>query len=226
MPKILVVDDEETIVKIIEQSLKGEGMTVVTADDGEQALTIFKSEPPDLVILDLMLPKIDGFAVCARIREHSHVPVIILSAKGDLVDKSVGFNLGADDYLTKPFSPQELLMRVKAVLRRSAYNTGDDDEIKLGEIRINKSERRVWATGKEVKLTPKEFDILHCLAREPGRVFSREQLVSQVWGDPYIDEANNIAVYIRKLRQKLEIDCAHPRIIETVWGVGYRMAHG
>ena len=225
MPKILVVDDEISIVKVIEQALVKEGMDVLYATEGDHVMNVYQKDRPDLVILDLMLPKVDGFTLCRRIREISDVPIIILSAKGDVVDKSVGFNLGADDYLTKPFSPQELIMRVKAVLRRFQGHLHSKEEvITLDQIKINKETRKVWVRGNEISFTPKEFDILYLLCSQPGRVFTREQMVLSVWGDPYIDEANNIPVYIRKLRQKIELDAAKPKILETVWGVGYRIA--
>ncbi|NMA69600.1 MAG: response regulator transcription factor [Desulfitobacterium sp.] len=225
--KILLVDDEDSIRKVVQHIVEKEGYDFCYAADGEQALEMFTQENPDLIILDVMLPEIDGFEVCRRIREKSTVPIILLSAKGDIVDKSVGFNMGADDYITKPFSPVELALRIKAMLRRSSFqqtaqNPATQDLIVVKDLVINNKTFEVTIRGKKVELTSKEFELLSFLARHPGQVFTRKQLFDNLWGEKYLGDAGTITVFIRKVREKIERDPGHPEYIHTVWGVGYK----
>ncbi|MCS5694923.1 response regulator transcription factor [Desulfofundulus thermocisternus] len=220
MTRILLVDDEISIKRVVEQTLEREGFTVDYAADGLAARELFDRRRPDLVILDVMLPEIDGFELCRRWREVSDVPILILSAKGDIVDKSVGFNCGADDYLTKPFSPVELALRVRALLRRSRQ--GRMDRVETAGLQIDASQRRVWVEGREVELTPKEFDLLWFLARHPGRVFTREQIFAHVWGNDALSDLSTVTVFMRRLREKIEADPRKPRYLKTIWGVGYK----
>jgi len=222
--KVLVVDDEPEILTIVEHRLVKEGYTVVTAADGEEALEVFDSFNPDIVILDLMLPKLDGFEVCRRLRARSSVPILILSARSDEIDKVVGFRMGVDDYVTKPFSPSELALRVGAVLRRTrAAGRGEAEEVvEVGGLRIDRRRRKVTVNGESVDLTVKEFDLLWFLASNPELVFTREQLLSQVWQSDYPEDRNNVTVLVSRLREKIEDDPSNPRYIKTVWGVGYK----
>lgn len=225
--KILVVDDEPQILKVVDARLHKEGYTVVTAADGEQALKKFSEHVPDLVVLDLMLPKLDGFEVCREIRKTSTVPIIILSAKGDEVDKIVGFQMGVDDYLTKPFSPSELALRIKAVLRRTngreAQHNQETTAVTCGELYIDRQKRVVKVGGAPVDLTAKEFEFLWLLATHPEYVFTREQLLYQIWESDYSGDLNNVTVLVSRLREKIEKDPANPVYIKTVWGVGYKL---
>lgn len=227
--KILIVDDEPKIIKIIEHSLKREGYEVFSALDGEQALELANKISPDLIILDLMLPKLDGFEVCRRIKSNREVPVIILSARGEEVDKVVGFTLGADDYQTKPFSPTELLMRVKAVLRRYRHpvkNEADKQSLDFGNLTINNRTRTVKVEGKIIDLTAKEFDLLWYLAVSSPQVFTRQQLLEALWEADFYGDENTLTVHIRRLREKIEDDPTNPVHIKTVWGVGYKFEAG
>lgn len=222
--RILIVDDEPKIRRVIEQALCKEGFQCFQAGDGLEALRVFQVTAADLVILDLMLPELDGFEVCRRLRAIRPVPVIIVSVRGELVDKVVGFTLGIDDYITKPFSPAELVLRVKAVLRRTyqSQKTTVSDVIKVGGLTIDAVQRGVWLDGFEVTLTAREFDLLWLLASQPGRVFTKEQLIEEVWGLDYLGDDNVVPVLVRRLREKVEVDPARPQYIQTVWGVGYR----
>lgn len=227
--KVLLVDDEESIHKVVEQVLKKEAYELLYADNGETALEYFQKKSPDLVILDIMLPIIDGYEVCRRIRAESKVPIMMLSAKGDIVDKSVGFNLGADDYLVKPFSPVELALRVKALLRRSldkehSKSRENNKLIRNGDLVINCESHEVFIRKKKIYLTPKEFDLLSFMVENPAHVFTREQLFFHMWGDEYISDKSTITVFIRKLREKIEKDPSKPQYIQTVWGVGYKFS--
>lgn len=228
--KVLLVDDEESIYRVVEQVLKREAYELHYADNGEGALESFQKESPDLIILDVMLPLIDGYEVCRTIRETSKVPILMLSAKGEIIDKSVGFNLGADDYLVKPFSPVELGLRVKALLRRSfdkdqsAPKARKTTKISKGELEINCESHEVFVRGKPVYLTPKEFELLTFMAEHPDQVFTREQLFAHMWGDEYVNDTSTITVFIRKLREKIERDPAKPQYIQTVWGIGYKFS--
>lgn len=224
--KILVVDDEPDILKILTHRLEKESYKIITAADGEDAISKFEHERPTLIVLDLMLPKLDGFEVCRLIRQQSSVPIIILSARGDELDKLMGFRMGVDDYLTKPFNPAELALRIKAVLRRinerQREELGKSEQIIVGEILIDKGERAVFLGENYINLTAKEFDCLWVLASHPNHVFSREQLVDQVWESDYPGDANNVTALISRLREKIERDPAKPQYIKTVWGVGYK----
>ncbi|AGA68526.1 response regulator with CheY-like receiver domain and winged-helix DNA-binding domain [Desulfitobacterium dichloroeliminans LMG P-21439] len=226
--KILLVDDEESIYKVVEQVLRRDACELIYADNGEVALECFQSENPDLIILDVMLPLIDGYEVCKTIRETSRVPILMLSAKGEIIDKSVGFNLGADDYLVKPFSPVELGLRIKALLRRTfdkeqvPPNVRLNKEICHGDLVIKCESHEVFVRGKPIYLTPKEFELLSFMAEHPAHVFTREQLFAHLWEDEYASDTSTITVFIRKLREKIECDPSKPQYIQTVWGIGYK----
>lgn len=226
MARILVVDDEKTIVKGLKFSLEKEGYEVLAAYDGAEALSLFKKENPDLIVLDLMLPEVDGFEVCRRIRKGSEVPIIMLTARSEDIDKILGLELGADDYVTKPFNPRELTARIKAILRRSQLPPGRDQVgmqvIRLQDLQIDLFQRKVRIRDKEVDLTSKEFALLSLLASHPGRVFSREKLLEHVWGYDYYGDARTVDVHIRHMREKIEPDPATPQLILTVWGAGYK----
>lgn len=227
--KVLVVDDDPKILKVVEHSLRREGFEVLTAVDGESAIHLTEKVQPDLIILDLMLPKIDGFEVCRRIKTKRDVPVIILSARGEEIDKVVGFTLGADDYQTKPFSPTELIMRVKAVLRRyrqTAYEDKQDKSITCCDLKINENTRTVTVRGQNVELTAKEFDLLWHLAKSSPRVLTRQQLLESLWEADFYGDENTLTVHIRRLREKIEEDSNKPLYIKTVWGVGYKFDSG
>ncbi|NLZ92993.1 MAG: response regulator transcription factor [Firmicutes bacterium] len=229
MAKILVVDDEKNIAKGLKFALEKENYTVAVAYDGQEALQLFEEEVPDLIVLDLMLPEIDGFEVCRRIRKHSDVPIIMLTARGDDIDKVLGLELGADDYMTKPFNPRELVARVKAILRRAQSQTIDPagmQVIRLQDLQIDLFQHKVRVRDKEVDLTSKEFALLSLLASHPGRVFTREKLLEHVWGYDYYGDARTVDVHIRHLREKIEADPASPQLILTVWGAGYKFREG
>lgn len=225
--KILVVDDEPDILKILTHRLGKEGFEVITASDGEEALDKFDQEAPQLIVLDLMLPKLDGFEVCRLIRQKSNVPIIILSARGDELDKLIGFRMGVDDYQTKPFSPAELALRIKAVLRRLEENQQfsfprNKEQLQYNDLHIDRGKRTVRIGDRYVHLTAKEFDCLWVLASHPNHVFSREQLVEQVWESNYPGDVNNVTSLISRLRDKIEPNPNNPEYIKTVWGVGYK----
>ena len=221
--RILVVDDEQLLVKGIKFNLENEGYTVDGAYDGASALAMFRENNYDLIILDLMLPLLDGLTVCRKIRESSNVPVIMLTAKSEGSDKLIGFEYGADDYVTKPFDILELKARIRVILRRAGQNsTSTADHLHAGPISINIPQRTVAVEGRgAVDLTAKEFDLLVMLVRSQGRVFSREALLNSVWGYEYPGDIRTVDVHIRRLREKLEEDDANPRYILTKWGVGY-----
>ncbi len=220
--KILVVDDEQKIVDIVRAYLEREGFRVVTAYDGESALKVFRQEKPDLIVLDLMLPKLSGHDVCRAIRKESEVPIIMLTARDELTDKVVGLELGADDYLTKPFEGRELVARVKAILRRTEPKS-EAKLIRAGDISVD-AERRVAAVGdKEVELTTTEFDLLRLMAAHPGRVFSRSDLLDRLQGDAYEGYERTIDSHIKNLRRKIEPDPEKPSYIQTVYGAGYKL---
>ena len=222
---ILVVDDDPTIRDVLERYLQREGFAVITAADGQTALQKAGSERPDLVVLDLMLPHVDGWEICRRLRAESTVPVLMLTARGEEYERILGLGLGADDYVTKPFSPGEVVARIQAIFRRIEMARSPTplsaETIHIGEIVIDPSVRQVTVGERPVTLTAKEFDLLHYLASHPRQVFSREQLLDQVWGYTYAGETSTVTVHIRHLREKVETDPANPRLIETVWGVGY-----
>jgi DNA-binding response OmpR family regulator len=225
--RILLVDDEQPIQTLLSYPLRKEGYDVVHATDGMQALERFDEQPFDLVILDLMLPRLDGLEVCRRLRSRSSVPIIMLTAKSEEIDKVVGLELGADDYITKPFSVREFSSRIKAALRRAemsrAMQAGPDEvPLEVLELRIDFPKRTVRARGREVQLTFVEFEILSALARAPGRVFTRDMLLSRIWGDSAYRDPRTIDVHIRHLREKLEREPKDPAYLFTVRGVGYR----
>lgn len=223
--KVLVVDDEKLIVKGIRFSLEQDGMEVDCAYDGEEALEAAKKKDYDVVLLDVMLPKLTGFEVCQQIREFSTMPIIMLTAKGDDMDKILGLEYGADDYITKPFNILEVKARIKAIMRRSnkatAANNSDSKTITFGEMKIDCENRRVYISSKEVNLTAKEFDLLELLVFNPNKVYSRENLLNIVWGYDYPGDVRTVDVHIRRLREKIESNPSEPKYIHTKWGVGY-----
>ncbi len=223
--RILVVDDDAPSVKMISFLLREEGYEVTSTDNGLTAVELVDRESPDLVVLDVMMPHIDGFEVCRRIRQKVDVPIIFLSAKGETVDKVAGLQLGADDYLAKPFEPAELLARVKAVMRRAEASAIEDTHSRLivGDVTLDPLSNRVtFATGRTVELTPIEFRLLHCLMRNAGHVLSHDLLMNAVWGYDYEGYSNQIAVYMRRLRMKIEEDPDNPKYLTTVRGLGYK----
>jgi DNA-binding response OmpR family regulator len=226
---ILLVDDEDSVQKLLTYPLERDGFRVVQARDGEQALRLFGDERIDLVVLDLMLPKVDGLEVCKRLRAGSDVPIIMLTARGEELDKVLGLELGADDYITKPFSIREFRSRVRALLRRAALPRErqlEEQTIEAGELKIDPARRTVELAGRPVALTYVEFELLRTLAFEPARVFTREMLLRSLWGDSAYREQRTIDVHIRHLREKLERDAREPEYIFTVRGVGYRFRDG
>jgi DNA-binding response OmpR family regulator len=224
-PHILLVDDEQSVQKLLSSALRKDGYEVVCAFDGRQALDRLRDRAFDLLVLDLMLPEIDGFEVCRQVRATSSVPIIMLTARVEEIDKVLGLELGADDYITKPFSMREFRSRVKAVLRRSQLTQAEEpaqEALEDGDLRIDFDKRRVTLDGEPVRLTYVEFEILAALARHPGRVYSRATLLERVWGDSAYRDPRTVDVHIRHLREKLEQDPKHPALVCTVRGVGYR----
>jgi DNA-binding response OmpR family regulator len=223
---ILIADDDPTIRDVLEQYLKREGFRVLIATNGQAALQTARSEKPDLVVLDLMMPELDGWEVCRRLRAESTLPILMLTARGEEYERILGLGLGADDYVTKPFSPGEVVARIKAIFRRiemSRAPTAPSQEIiRVGNLVIDPTTRHVVIGGRQCDLTPKEFDLLYFLASHPRQVLSQQQLLDQVWGYTYAGETSTVTVHIRHLREKIEADPANPCLIETVWGVGYR----
>jgi two-component system response regulator ResD len=221
---VLVVDDEPTIAEVVSRYLERAGYDTRVAADGPQALELAADARPDLVVLDLMLPGMDGLEVMRRIRgeDRDHVAVILLTAKGEESDRVIGLRLGADDYVVKPFSPAELVARVDAVLRRIDTSPEQAEPLEFQGLRIDPAARRVWVGGDEPQLTQREFDLLLFLARHPGQVFSRNQLMDEVWQYSFYSDTSTVTVHIRRLRAKIEADPGEPRFIQTVWGVGYR----
>ncbi|NLL31682.1 MAG: response regulator transcription factor [Clostridiales bacterium] len=230
---ILIVDDEKEIRDLIDIYLKGEGYNTLKAEDGEEALEILKGKEVDLIILDIMMPKLNGIEACLKIREEREMPIIMLSAKSQDIDKILGLNTGADDYLTKPFNPLELVARVKSQLRRykrfnksQVSDNNKEDKINILEIEdliINLETHEVSKEGVEIKLTPTEFDILVLLGKNRGKVFSIENIYSSVWKQEFMQSDNTVMVHIRKIREKIEEDSRNPKFIKTVWGVGYKI---
>lgn len=222
--RVLVVDDEKLIVKGIRFSLEQDGMEVTCAYDGEEALTFAREQQFDIILLDIMLPKLSGFEVCQQIREFSNVPIIMLTAKGDDMDKILGLEYGADDYITKPFNILEVKARIKAIIRRTAKQEKKADtagRIQAGDMTIERDNRRVYIEGREINLTAKEFDVLELLATHPNQVYSREKLLAMVWGADYPGDARTVDVHIRRLREKVETNSSEPKYVHTKWGVGY-----
>jgi DNA-binding response OmpR family regulator len=226
-PRILLVDDEQSIQTLLSYPLRKDGYDVVQASDGREALARFGEQTFDLVVLDLMMPKLDGLEVCKRLRARSTVPIIMLTAKAEEIDKVLGLELGADDYITKPFSLREFRSRVRAALRRAGMSRDreqlpEDQPLEIGDLRIDPAKRSVVAHGEDIRLTFVEFEILTALAHSPGRVFTREMLLTRIWGDSAFRDPRTIDVHIRHLREKLEHDPKAPEFLFTVRGVGYR----
>lgn len=222
--RVLVVDDEKLIVKGIRFSLEQDGMQVDCAYDGAEALELARQNEYDVVLLDLMLPVYDGYEVCQRIREFSDMPIIMLTAKGDDMDKILGLEYGADDYITKPFNILEVKARIKAIIRRSSKKTAREENssvLKVGELSMDRESRRVFIRDKEVNLTAKEFDLLELFLTNPGKVFSREKLLNVVWGYEYPGDVRTVDVHVRRLREKIEQNPSDPKYVYTKWGVGY-----
>jgi len=227
--KVLVVEDDQTLSGVIKYNLSKEGYTVVSAADGAQALEVARAEKPDIMLLDLMLPKLDGLEVCRILRKESNVPILILTAKSEEMDRVVGLELGADDYMSKPFGVRELMARVKAMLRRRRLSKADSEAAEMGttilrsdSLEMDTSKRRVLLGGKALELTPKEFDLLAFLLKNAGQVFKREQLLDKVWGYDYAGDTRTVDVHISWLRQKIETDPQHPLHLITLRGVGYK----
>ena len=225
--KILLVDDEISIERLVSSMLLDAGYEFAYADNGFDALAIAEREKPDLVIMDVMMPKMDGFAACRELRARGiTAPIIFLSAKGDIVDKGIGFQAGGDDYMVQPFDPRELLMHIEAHLRRAnmgVATASKDEVLDIGRFTLDVAQFRVTKGDERLSLTPKEFKIFFALASNPGIVLSKEQLVEAAWGKEFVGETSSITVFIKKLREKVEDDPSDPRIIQTVWGIGYRL---
>jgi DNA-binding response OmpR family regulator len=223
MKKVLVVDDEPTLVATLRYNLEREGYQVVTAADGDSGVSLARSDRPDLVILDLMLPMIDGFEVCRLLRREMVVPILMLTAKADEVDKVVGLELGADDYVTKPFSMRELLARVRALLRRAETAPAvDSDLLTVGDLQVDLRRREASRAGRALPLKPKEYELLLFFLRNRGRAFTRDQLLNQIWGYDFAGDTRTVDVHVRWLRQKIEEEPAKPTRLITIRGVGYR----
>ncbi|HEV8045543.1 MAG TPA: response regulator transcription factor [Rubrobacter sp.] len=225
MAKVLIVDDEPNIREVVGLYLRRDGHDVVSAADGEEALEVFRKSEPDLVVLDLMLPRLSGLEVCRRMQAERRVPLIMLTARGEEEERIVGLSLGADDYVVKPFSPRELAARVTAVLRRTGTDPAENTDGKVLDfdgLRIDPNTREVLVRGEPATLTAREFDLLHHLAASPGRVYTRDHLMEVVWGYAFSIDTSTVTVHVRRLREKVESDPAHPRYLQTVWGVGYK----
>jgi DNA-binding response OmpR family regulator len=223
---ILTADDDPQLLRLVSRNLQLDGYDVLTAADGQQALELIEARSPDLVLLDVMMPRLDGFSVCQRVREFSSVPIIILTARGNDQDKIRGLDLGADDYLTKPFSVDELLARVRAVLRRAQLSAVDSTQglrsrVTIGDLTVDYAQHQVTMSGREVELTPIEYRLLAYLAQNAGRIVTQDLLLEHVWGAEYVGESHLLQVNINRLRRKLELDAARPCYIQTKTGVGY-----
>ena len=221
--KILLVDDEPTMLKGLKYSLEQDGYEILTAQDGEEALSVFFDNEVDLVLLDVMLPKMDGIQVCQRIREQSNVPIIMLTAKGEDMDKILGLEYGADDYMTKPFNVLEVKARIKSIFRRTTQPVRVEEKktVRVHDMEVNLVNRSVTLGGKDIRLTAKEFDLLQLFIQNRGKVFSREAMLETVWKYDYMGDARTVDVHIRRLREKIERNPAQPEFIFTKWGVGY-----
>lgn len=222
--QVLVVDDEKLIVKGIRFSLEQDGMAVDCAYDGEEALNLARNKEYDIILLDVMLPKMTGFEVCQQIREFSGVPIVMLTAKGDDMDKILGLEYGADDYITKPFNILEVKARLKAIMRRTTRKEEIQESVSVieqGEMKLDCEDRRVYISGREINLTAKEFDVLELLILNPNKVYSRESLLNIVWGADYPGDVRTVDVHIRRLREKIESNPSEPKFVHTKWGVGY-----
>ena len=222
--KVLVVDDEKLIVKGIRFSLEQDGMEVTCAYDGEEALRLAQENKFDMILLDIMLPKMDGFEVCQAIREFSNMPIVMLTAKGDDMDKILGLEYGADDYITKPFNILEVKARIKAIMRRTAASEPKEENSKViesGDLKLDCESSRLFVQGREINLTAKEFDLLELLVMNPNKVYSRENLLNLVWGYEYPGDVRTVDVHVRRLREKIEPNPSEPKYVHTKWGVGY-----
>ena len=222
--KVLVVDDEKLIVKGIRFSLEQDGMEVTCAYDGEEALRLAQENKFDMILLDIMLPKMDGFEVCQAIREFSNMPIVMLTAKGDDMDKILGLEYGADDYITKQFNILEVKARIKAIMRRTAASEPKEENSKViesGDLKLDCESRRLFVQGREINLTAKEFDLLELLVMNPNKVYSRENLLNLVWGYEYPGDVRTVDVHVRRLREKIEPNPSEPKYVHTKWGVGY-----
>ncbi len=221
--KVLVVDDEKLIVKGLKFSLEQDGMEVDAAYDGQEAVDKIRDNEYDIVLLDIMLPLLDGMQVCQQVREFSQIPIIMLTAKGDDMDKILGLEYGADDYITKPFNILEVKARIKAILRRNSKKetAAAASVITAGDMKIDCDGRRVYISGREVNLTAKEFDIIELLVKNPGKVYGRDALLKIVWGEDYPGDARTVDVHVRRLREKIEENPSEPKYVHTRWGVGY-----
>lgn len=223
---ILMVDDEKEIIQLMSIYFNNEGYKLLSASNGLEALEILQSESVDLIVLDLMMPKMDGLQACMKIRKTNLIPIIMLSAKDQAIDKISGLSIGADDYVTKPFNPLELIARIKSQLRRMShfnFAPANPNEIMIENVVINLASHKVTVDQQEIKLTPREFALLHMLAVNRGIVLSMERIYEEVWNEPFMESKNSIMVHIRKLREKIESNPREPRIIKTVWGIGYKM---
>lgn len=222
---ILVVDDEANIIDVSKRYLEREGYQVLSAPDGEEAIEIWRNEAPDFIVLDLMMPKKDGWQVCEEIRNEDEVPILMLTARGEEMDRLMGLTMGADDYMTKPFSPRELVLRIKAIFRRinvGKQNTDSLKKITYDGFEMDSETRTVSVSGNVSDFTVKEFDLLWLLASHPNQVFSRNQLLDKVWQLDYFGDTTTVTVHIRRLREKIEADASKPNWIKTVWGIGYK----
>lgn len=225
--RVLVVDDEKLIVKGIRFSLEQDGMQVDCAYDGEEALSFAREREYDIILLDVMLPKLTGFEVCQQIREFSNVPIVMLTAKGEDMDKILGLEYGADDYITKPFNILEVKARIKAIIRRTVRKEKTEDAgsiIESKDVRLDRESRRVYISGREINLTAKEFEVLELLMLNPNKVYGRENLLKIVWGTDYPGDVRTVDVHIRRLREKIETNPSEPKYVHTKWGVGYYYA--
>ncbi|ADQ40943.1 two component transcriptional regulator, winged helix family [Caldicellulosiruptor acetigenus I77R1B] len=219
--KILVIDDDVKICEVIKLYLEKEGFEVVVAHNGMDGIAMFKNEMPDLVILDIMLPKKDGYEVCRELRKISNIPIIMLTAKGETFDKVLGLELGADDYIVKPFDPKELIARIKAVLRRTQGEVNDEKVVIYPNLTVNLTTYEVKLEDKVIDMPPKEIELLYFLASHPNKVFTREQLLDHIWGYNFVGDTRTVDVHIKRIREKIEKD-KYPWKIKTVWGVGYK----
>jgi DNA-binding response OmpR family regulator len=226
MSSVLVVDDEPIVRDVVVRYLENAGFDTLEAEDGIVARELLEKKMPSAIVLDLMMPRMDGLELCRWIRARSDVPVIMLTALGEEADRIVGLELGADDYVTKPFSPRELAVRVKAVLRRATAGAPKAERLEVGDLRVDAGAREVAKAGEPLRLTATEFDLLWFLASHPRRVFSRQQLMKSVWGYQPSFDTGTVTVHIRRLREKIEDDPSRPRYLETVWGIGYRFTPG
>ncbi|MGN0012631.1 MAG: response regulator [Candidatus Bruticola sp.] len=222
---ILVVDDEANIVSLLRYNLEQQGFEVICASDGNEAIALARREHPDLILLDVMLPDRSGIDVTRTIRKESKTPIIMVTAKVEEIDKVLGLEMGADDYVPKPFSPRELIARIKAVLRRTSDHSEEKDEITFDKLSINLVKHEVRKNGQIVELKPKEFDLLRLMATNPGKVYTRDFLLEQLWGYDYLGDTRTVDVHMRRLRQKIEDDPSNPKQLKTVHGIGYKFQH-